>query len=164
MSAPLSRHSILVDYYQRFLGDQDTATFIRSVVRRYTAATLERMITCSDRFGRRAAVLALGYIGEYESNTALGKALVDGDRGVRTLAESAIRNVWGRIGSSEQRRCLREVSRHNQSKQHEKAIELATQLIHESPWIAEAWCQRGTAYFHLGQYDAAIRDCHQALE
>ena len=52
----------------------------------------------------------------------------------------------------------------NDSKRYEEAINLATQLIHESPWIAEAWCQRGMANYHRGQYESAIRDCHQALE
>nr|WP_261361843.1 tetratricopeptide repeat protein [Aeoliella straminimaris] len=52
----------------------------------------------------------------------------------------------------------------NQTKEYQRAIDQANELIHESPWIAEAWCQRGTAHYHLGQYDAAIRDSHQALE
>ena len=164
MGTNASRIPILIGYYRRFLEDQDTAAFVQLVAKKYSAATLERLIVSSDRMGRRAAVLSLGYLGEYASNSALGKALVDRDRGVRILAESAIRNVWHRIGSYEHRQSLRAISRHNQAKQYEKAIELATRLIHESPWIAEAWCQRGTAYFHLGLYEAAIRDCHQALE
>ena len=158
------RVPLLVRHYERFLDDQDSSNLVRSVAERYTAASLERIATCGDRLSRRAAILMLGYIGEYESNPVLGRALVDRDRGVRTLAESAIRNVWTRVGSSDHRQRLRAIARTNQAKQYDQAVELATRLIHESPWIAEAWCHRGTSYYHLGQYDAAIRDCHQALE
>jgi tetratricopeptide (TPR) repeat protein len=164
MSNNASRVALLVPLYQRFLDDQDSAVFAKSAAKRYTAATLERIATCGDRLARRAAVLALGYLGEYDSNPVLGRALVDRDRGVRTLAESAIRNLWCRVGTPQQRKRLRAVARYNEKKQFQKAAELATRLIHDSPWVAEAWCQRGTAYYHLGQHDDAIRDCHQALE
>ena len=116
-----------------------------------------------DHITRRAAVLALSCIGDYSSNAVFGRALVDRDRGVRTIAESGIRELWCRIGNRQQRKCCK-IVRLNDSKRYEEAARLATELIHNSPWIAEAWCQRGTAHYHLGQYDAAIRDCHQALE
>jgi tetratricopeptide (TPR) repeat protein len=83
---------------------------------------------------------------------------------VRTIAQSGIRELWCRVGSDEQQDLLRQVADLNDQRRHLEAARLATQLIHESSGIAEAWCQRGTAYYHLGQYDAAIRDCHQALE
>jgi tetratricopeptide (TPR) repeat protein len=134
------------------------------VARRYANATLERLAVNGDRTTRRAAVLALGYMGDYSSNTTVGRALVDRDRGVRTIAENSIRDLWCRIGSRAQRQALRNVIRMNHSKKYHEAVELATELIHESPWIAEAWCQRGTAHYHLQNYDQAIRDCHQALE
>ncbi|MEM6797921.1 MAG: tetratricopeptide repeat protein [Planctomycetota bacterium] len=164
MANPPHCTPVIVDFYQRYLDDQDSAQFIKLVARRYTCATLERIAASGDRSGRRAAVLALGYMGDYTSNGVLGRALVDRDRGVRTIAENGIRDLWCRAGSREQRLTLRNVVRLNQSKQPSEAARLATELIHESPWIAEAWCQRGTAYYHLGEYDAAIRDCHQALE
>ena len=154
----------IVAHYQAYLDDQDSAEFIKKVACRYTCATLERLATAGDRSARRAAVLALGYMGDYTSNVVMGKALVDRDRGVRTIAENGIRDLWCRAGSREQRLMLRNIVRLNQTKQPEEAARLATELIHESPWIAEAWCQRGTAYYHMGEYESSIRDCHQALE
>ncbi|MEM6331010.1 MAG: tetratricopeptide repeat protein [Planctomycetota bacterium] len=155
---------VIVEYYQAYLDDQDSAEFIKNVARRYTCATLERIAQSGERCGRRAAVLALGYMGDYTSNSVMGRSLVDRDRGVRTLAENGIRDLWCRAGSREQRLTLRNIVRLNQTKEPAEAARIATDLIHDSPWIAEAWCQRGTAYYHLGEYDAAIRDCHQALE
>src|SRR5688572_24266738 len=138
--------------------------FTKRVARRYACATLERLVTVGDYTTRRAAVLSLSLLGDYSSNAVLGRALADRDRGVRTIAETGIRELWCRVGSRDQRATLRTVVDLNDDRRFAEAAELATELIHSSPWIAEAWCQRGTAHYHLGQYDAAIRDCHQALE
>jgi tetratricopeptide (TPR) repeat protein len=155
---------LIVTAFGQYLRDQDSATFIKQVARHYTCATLERLSQMSDRAGRRAAVLALGFMGDYGSNSVVGRALTDRDRGVRTIAENAIQDLWRRVGSREQRLTLRCVERMNQTKRYDEAIRIATELIHESPWIAEAWRQRGAAHFQLAQYEAAIRNCHQALE
>jgi tetratricopeptide (TPR) repeat protein len=164
VDADPARLPLIVRHYRAYLDDQDSATFIKSVARRYSCASLERLLTIGDRVSRRSAALALGFMGDYNSNDALGRAMVDRDRGVRSIAENGIRDLWCRVGNREQRLTLRNLVRLNQTKQYEEAVRRATELIHESPWIAEAWCQRGTGYYHLGQYDAAIRDCHQALE
>lgn len=154
----------IVAAYERYLNDQDSAGFIKQVAGRYTCQTLERLAAMADRAGRRAAVLALGFMSDYGSNAVVGRALTDRDRGVRTIAENSIRELWCRVGSREQRLSLRCIVRMNQTKRYDDAVRMATELIHESPWIAEAWCQRGTAHYHLAQHEAAIRNCHQALE
>lgn len=159
-----TRSPVLVAFYNRYLGNCDSPLFVKRTARRYTAATLERLAASGDHITRRAAILALSMSGDYSSNAVLGRALVDRDRGVRTIAENGIRELWCRVGSRQQRQTLRTIVDLNEHGRHAEAARLATQLIHESPWIAEAWCQRGTANYHLGQYDAAIRDCHQALE
>lgn len=158
------RSPMLVGFYQRYLHHQDSSIFINQVLERYGTPTLERLVTMSDCVARRAAVLALTCISDYGSNAVLGRALVDRDRGVRSIAANGIRELWCRVGNRAQRQSLQYIVRLNDSKRYQEAIELATQLIHESPWIAEAWCQRGMANYHRGQYESAIRDCHQALE
>ena len=158
------RTPVLVIYYNRYLSNSDCAVFVRRIAKRYSCSTLERLLSVGDHVTRRAAALALSLLGDYESNVPLGRALVDRDRGVRTIAESGIRQLWRRVGSRDQRETLCRVVDLNDERRHTEAARLATDLIHNSPWIAEAWCQRGMAHYHLGQYDAAIRDCHQALE
>jgi tetratricopeptide (TPR) repeat protein len=162
--ADSTRSPIIVHHYRTYLDDQDSAAFIKGVARRYTCASLERLATIGDRIARRAAVLALGFMGDYSSNEVMGRAMVDRDRGVRAIAETGIRDLWCRVGNREQRLTLRNLVRLNHTKQYEEAVRRATELIYDAPHIAEAWCQRGTSYYHLGQYEAAIRDCHQALE
>ena len=164
MDANRLRSPVLVAFYERYLNHQDSSLFVNQVSERYTCATLERLATMCDYITRRAAVLAISCVGDFGSNAVLGRALVDRDRGVRSIAASGIRELWCRVGTRQQRQMLQVVLRLNDAKRYEEAINLASDLIHESPWIAEAWCQRGTAYYHRGQYDAAIRDCHQALE
>jgi tetratricopeptide (TPR) repeat protein len=158
------RTPVLVIYYNRYLTNSDCAMFIKRVARRYSNTTLERLVMMGDHVTRRAAVLALSLIGDFTSNAVLGRALVDRDRGVRTIAETGIRELWCRVGTRPQQEILREVADLNDQRQHAEAARLATELIHASPWIAEAWCQRGMANYHRGQYESAIRDCHQALE
>jgi tetratricopeptide (TPR) repeat protein len=159
-----ARCPLLVAFYNRYLASCDSALFAKRAAGRYTCGTLERLAENGDHITRRAAVLALSMIGDYSSNAVLGRALVDRDRGVRTIAESGIRELWCRVRGRAQRHALRTVVTLNDERQHAEAARVASKLIQESPWIAEAWCQRGTANYHLGQYDAAIRDCHQALE
>lgn len=155
---------LLVDLYEQYLIDQDSATFVKDVAGRYSVATLQRLCEQGERAARRASVLALGFLADYGSNAVLGRALVDRDRGVRNLADNAIRNVWIRVGTAAQREKLQHVMQLNSAKQYYEAIRQATKLIHESPWFAEAWNQRALAHFNCGEFDESIRDCHQTLE
>lgn len=164
MDTPRLRTPVLVAFYNRYLANNDCGLFCKRVGRRYACPTLERLIVAGDHITRRAAAFALSLLGDYTSNAVLGRALVDRDRGVRTIAENGIRELWCRVGDHQQRHSLRVVLALNEDRRYAEAVRLASELIHDSPWIAEAWCQRGTAQYHLGQYDAAIRDCHQALE
>lgn len=164
MSSPSQRVALLKGYYQAYLTHPDSAKFVKKVSQRYTLGTLERLSVHGDSMVRRSAVLALGFLAEYDSNHVLGRCLQDSDRAVRTLAENAIRNVWRRSGSEEQRQLLETVIRLNASQRYHEAIVRATELIEQAPWFAEAWNQRAVAYFQGGRHKEAIRDCHQALE
>ncbi len=164
MSQDHRHRPLLVHDYERYLVDQDVDLYLRSVSARYTVGGLERVATSSDRAARRAAVLALGRLAEYRSNVALGRALVDSDRGVRVLAENGIRRLWQRIGTSGQQQHLVAIDLHLEVKNYGRAAQLSTAMVEDAPWIAQAWYYRGKAFFHLQQHEAATRDCHQALE
>lgn len=152
------------EYYKLYLHEENTARFISRVSRRYTTATLERLAQMGCRLSRRAAILGLGFLGGYESNSVVGNAMRDDDRGVRLLAENAIRELWRRAGNDAQRQSLIIVMRLNDSRYYEEAIVRADQLIEEAPWVAETWNQRAIGHFHLGHYEDSANDCHQTLE
>jgi tetratricopeptide (TPR) repeat protein len=164
----MAKHShrppLLVGYYEEYLAQQDSARFLRSVAASYTPATLARLAQSRDRVTRRAAILALGMLGDYDANHVLGQALTDVDRGVRSMAENGIRNVWQRAGNVYQRAQLQITIRLVAAKNLNEAIRRATELIEQAPWFAEVWNQRATAHFANGSYEESIRDCRQALE
>lgn len=155
---------VLHQLYHRFLTDEHSAGYIRAVAGRYSIATLERLSEQGSRISRRAAVLAVGFLGDYSSNATLGRRLHDSDRGVRLLAERGIRELWLRFGSDEQREQLRVVIRCNTATQYAEAILGSSELLDQNPWFAEVWNQRAVANFHLEDFEQSIHDCRQTLE
>ncbi len=164
MSNDDPQRPLLAHHYERYLVDQNISDYVQCVSSAYTVGSLERLAIVGDRGARRGAILALGRLADYRANMTLGRALVDSDRGVRTLAEHNILRLWMRIGTPSQRRQLLAINEHLEEKKYDRVAQLATALIQEVPWIAQAWYCRGKAFFQLGQHEAATRDCHQALE
>jgi tetratricopeptide (TPR) repeat protein len=158
------RHPVLTELYEQFLADEDAAAFVHRVAQRYNPATLERLALRGSRLVRRAAVLSLGYLAQFESNATLGRALSDADRGVRLLAENAIRSLWVRAGSEEQRREINAIIALNTTKCYAEARNRACRLIAQAAWFAEAWNQRAIANYCTERYEESIQDCQQALE
>jgi tetratricopeptide (TPR) repeat protein len=146
------------------LSDEDSARFIRSVAEFYLLSTLGRLARGGDRTTRRAATLAIGFLGDFSQNAILGRAMLDADRGVRLIAESAIREVWRRDGADMHQKHLDLVTRLNCSRQYDAAVQAATELIEECPWFAEAWNQRAIARYQLHRYEPSADDCQQTLE
>jgi tetratricopeptide (TPR) repeat protein len=161
---PNNKTPCLLRLYQRYLRDAETGPFIKAISERYTVGTLTRLAGSQCYSSRRAAVMALGFVGGYECNPTLGRALLDDDRGVRMIAETGIRQIWGRAGNEAQRQQLAVVIRLNSTGQFGEALQRASQLIAQAPWFAEAWNQRSIAYCGLHRWDESIRDGHQALE
>jgi tetratricopeptide (TPR) repeat protein len=164
VSSDPARPPFLLVLYQQYLTHQDSACFVREVSCLYTTGTLQRLARHACREVRRAAVLALGFVGDYGANHTLGCALLDDDRTVRTLAENGIRSVWTRAGKEAERRELGAIIRLNAARLSHEAIDKATKLIERAPWFAEAWHQRAVGYVAIERLVEAIRDCHQALE
>ena len=159
-----TRRTALEKLYVRYLETENTAAFVKSVAERYTLGTLERLARGGGHVLRRAAVMAVGFLGDYSHNAILGRALSDRDRGVRLLADSGIRQLWRRNGNLRQQRELARICRYNQTQQYLNSIRSATDLIDEAAQIAEAWNQRAVGYFAQGQFEDAANDCHQTLE
>ncbi len=164
MSTNPARPPLLLVLYQEYLDRQDAAGFVQKVSKLYTTGTLARLTRHAGREVRRAAVLALGFLADYEANHTLGCAMLDEDRTVRTLAQSGIRTLWTKAGNEAERRELGTIIRLNAAKLPKEALGRATWLIQRAPWFAEVWHQRAVAHAALGRLVESIRDCHQALE
>jgi tetratricopeptide (TPR) repeat protein len=163
MSEKKVRFSLLEKYYQQYLNDEISANFIHSVCQHYSLATLERVYFTSDRTGRRAAILALGFLGDFSHNETMGRAMSDSDRGVRMLADHGIREIWPRQGLPVEQEGVKQLYRLNDLDFFEEAIEKSTMLIRNNPLLAEAWNQRAIAYCALGEFENAIEDCKETL-
>src|SRR5262249_13827361 len=121
--------SLLVDYYETFLRDQDINAFQQQVSARYMEGTLARLVESPDTQARRAAVLALGLFGSYEVNASVAKALRDPDPTVRSLADNALWAIWFRADTPENNATLERVSTLIRRQQFEEAVDLANRLI-----------------------------------
>lgn len=157
------RAPLLDALYQLYLSDETSARFVARVSEHYLTGTLARLTRTGSCTTRRAAVLAIGFVGNYECNGVLGRALLDQDRVVRLLAENSIRELWLRDGAPQQQHCVRHVTRLNDSGRFDEAVREATRVIEEADGFAEAWNQRAVAYFQTGRYRESLSDCKQAL-
>lgn len=164
MSAKHGLSPAINKFYHDYLLSEESASFIWRVSQRYTTGTLMRLAVSGGRIERRAAVLALGFLGDFDACGVFGRSLKDSDRGVRMLAENGMRAVWCRAGNEEQRHKLRLVMRLISCGQFTDAEAQASGLIEDAPAFAEAWNQRAVARYHLGAYADAIGDARQAIE
>lgn len=164
MEERVTHVAVLVKCYQRYLQDADTARFIQSVASRYSVATLQRVLMVGDVYRRRAAALAMGFIGDFSCNDILGPLLSDRDRKLRLVVDDALRSIWSRDGSPDQRHQLDRIMRLNECGEHEEVVKRSTELIESNTSFAEAYHQRSLAYFHLDEVAAAIEDCRKVLQ
>jgi tetratricopeptide (TPR) repeat protein len=156
--------SVLVDYYENFLRDHDIETFRQHVSARYTEGTLGRLIASGNLAARRAAVLALGLFGTFESNAIVARALRDNDSTVRDLADNALWAIWFRADTPENNTMLEQVRLLIRHERLTDAVKLATRLIERSSQFAEAFNQRAIAHFFQGHFEESAADCHRALQ
>ena len=155
---------LLNAFYQYYLADETSAHFVAQVSKHYTLGTLGRLAEYGSRTTRRAAILAIGFLGGYESNEVLGRGLHDADRVGRLLSENSIRELWYRDGSLPQQQRLQAIIRLNNALRFDQAAREASELIQEADGFAEAWNQRAIAYYQLERYTESVRDCRQALQ
>jgi len=155
---------LLAQMYHRYLEDENSAAFVTAVSRHYLPSSLERLAAGGDHVARRAAIMAIGFLGDYSHNAVLGQALVDRDRGVRMLADNGIRALWRRDGNLDHRQQLARICRLNHGTQYHEAVDEAEALIEIAPWFAEAWNQRGIGLFAQRRFEESANDCHQTLE
>lgn len=156
--------SLLVDYYEAFLRDQDIEAFRRNVSTRYNEGTLARLLQAGEVQARRASVLALGLYGGFGSNAAVARGLRDSDPTVRTLADNALWAIWFRADSFENNEALERIRSLVNRRRLDDAINEADKLIARAPGFAEAYNQRAIAHYFLGQFVESVEDCKLVLE
>jgi tetratricopeptide (TPR) repeat protein len=163
MSEDFTRFPLIDCLYHRYLGDENSAAFIHSISQVYNIGSLERLARYGQAITRRASILAIGFLGDFASNEAMGRALVDPDRGVRMLADHGIRQIWMRQGSASEQGSIKRLHWLSTRHQMDQLIVEATMLIEANPLLAEAWNQRAIGFCAEGDLDAAVEDCKETL-
>jgi tetratricopeptide (TPR) repeat protein len=149
--------------YQAYLQSHDTRSFINQVMQNYSESALIRLTESANIETRRAAALALGFVGTYQASDALGCLLKDRDRSVRLIAEGSVKSVWSRDGSEEQRQALYAVMRLIGTQKFGEAVAQANILLDEYPHFVEARNQRAIALFALKKFEESIEDSRAVL-
>lgn len=157
-------NSLLCQLYEQYQRDEDCPTFVRNVSQKYAVGTIEKLAASKEANTRKAAVLALGFLGDVHNTPTLGKLIQDPCSVIRSMAEQAIQQAWFRVGTEKEQKELLHIERLNMANEYERVVALSTELIESNPDIAEAWNQRAIAYFNLMQFTASIKDCYQTLE
>jgi tetratricopeptide (TPR) repeat protein len=134
--------------------------FKHKVAARYTEGTLQRLLQCSDADARRAAVIAVRFLGTMKSNEAVAAMLRDDDEGVRQLAADALWTLWFRADTKANSQELQRLLRRSPAKR----LAGLDALIEKAPQFAEAYNQRAIVYFSLGEYAKSVADCERVLK
>ncbi|MGE3822230.1 MAG: tetratricopeptide repeat protein, partial [Isosphaeraceae bacterium] len=155
---------LLVSYYESFLRDQDVDVFRTRVTARYLEGTLTRLARSPDSQTRRAAILALGLVGSFQTNATVARALRDPDPTVRSLAENGLWAIWFRADTSENNAMLEQASLLIARHRYKDALFVTGRLIERAPHFAEAYNQRAIVEYHLGRFDSSAEDCRKAID
>ena len=163
MSESPIRVPLLDTLYEQYLENENSAEFIRLVSTSYNMGSIARLAQFGQTISRRAAILTIGFLGNYSHNELMGRAMTDSDRPVRMLADHGIRDIWSRQGTPEQQASIQRLYQFISRNRMCEAIGLANQLLAEDPTLSEAWNQRAIALCAEGDLAGAIEDCCEAL-
>jgi tetratricopeptide (TPR) repeat protein len=120
-------------------------------------------LTGADVEARRAAALELGKVGTMADAGALLDALYDDDEVVRSLAETAVWQVWMRSGDARADALLASGIRRMENGQMGAAVDDFTRAIEIQPEFAEGWNKRATAYYLMGDLEQSLHDCDEVI-
>lgn len=164
MDRSATRTARVVTLFHRLLNDGDSASFLDSVIRCYTAGSLLRLLDSDDAVTRRAAALALSSFGS-ESATirALAQRLSDSDRGVRLAADDSFRNLLRKAAGPINRRSLETVGRLCEGCRFEDALKAVHRVVDAAPTYAEAHFQLAAMYQSLGAPEHAVEVAQHCL-
>lgn len=125
---------------------------------------LLRQLEQGDAQTRRRALLGLSDQGDFATVPQVAEALRDPDPVVRELAERALWAIWSRSGDEEVDALFREGSQLLASGRAGESVAVFTRIIERKPAFAEGWNKRATAYYHIGRYEASLKDIAETLE
>jgi tetratricopeptide (TPR) repeat protein len=145
----------LATAYRRYLSDGNAPRYAAAVNRFYWNNSLLAILARGDIEMRRAAALALGMLGDHAAIEPLGRALSDGDRGVRVAADDSFRALLMRDAAPMHHQRLLQVMHLNDGGEHAAALAPTLILADQAPCYAEVHHQLAVCWQGLEDLDAA---------
>ncbi|MEZ6091900.1 MAG: HEAT repeat domain-containing protein [Pirellulaceae bacterium] len=155
MSQPAIRTSRIVHQYRRYLDVSDGVDFFNTINDCYSIDTLVSLLNRGDNETRRASALALSMVGDGNVIEALGRRLCDDDRGVRLMADDALRAILVRNAAPAHHQSLLRIMHFNDGAEFAAALTPAMILTEQAPQYAEAHHQLAVAWLGLSDYENA---------
>jgi len=149
---------LFVELVREPLQRRDTDALARLIQERWSHGQIVRLLQSSDADARKLAALALGFVGDRRSITALASCLKDSDPMVNQMAEHALWTVWFRSGSQEAQERVQRGSDLLSTKQFVLALKEFSSAIDIDPTYAEARNQRALTYYFMEDFMASIED------
>jgi tetratricopeptide (TPR) repeat protein len=112
---------------------------------------------------RRAALEAIGRLGDGGVTAAVAACLHDEDPAVAAAAEATLWQVWSRSGDPGVDELFAEGCRAMERRDWLGAVNEFGRVIEAAPGFAEAWNKRATARYLAEHYALAIVDCEEVL-
>jgi len=113
---------------------------------------------------RQAAVARLADLGQMADGRRVAERLRDEDGDVRRLAGSALWMIWSRSGDKAIDRLFERGMRQMGEGELDAALASFDRVVRLKPAFAEGWNKRATVRFMLGDDEASLKDCHEALK
>jgi len=82
----------------------------------------------------------------------------------REMARRALEHIWFNEAGDEAYRSTREAYRAADSHDLKRALNILTGLIAQHPRFAEAWNQRASVYWQMGEFEKSMADCRRVIE
>lgn len=118
-----------------------------------------QMLAGSEKERIAAAELLVRYGGQEQ----LLKALRSDSLSIRTVAISALFDLWMAEGSEEAALMLRVADSSIERKNVKGALNHLTRLTRSHPFFAEGWNRRATLLWQLGEVEKALADCRKTV-
>ncbi len=111
----------------------------------------------------RERIAAAGQLVAWGGEDQLLKALQSDSASVRTVAISALFDLWAAQEGDEAAFLLQVASNSLERKNLQGALNHLTRLTRAHPFFAEGWNRRATLLWQLGQVEQALADCRKAV-
>lgn len=147
-----------IDLVREPLEKHDSDALARLIQERWSHEQIIQLLGSREGDIRKLAALALGFVGDRRSITALANCLRDSDPMVNQMAEHALWSVWFRSGSKPAQELVHRGTELLDEKRFSEALGEFASAIRIDPTYAEARNQRAITYYLIEDFHASIDD------